>query len=430
MPASLEAPPAAPAAPAAPAGGPGQVSAATIAPPVEPAPTARAGSAKSKMFDDLGKFVEKHPPKDSPQGTPTAPDAGAKPGEQPDPGVSPQAGKPAEGSTPPAGPPPEAGKEGKAGKVSPWKLVDEHKAARAAAEAKLAELQKLVPDPSSLEKQSKDLEAARARLAELEKTISYLDYSQSSDFQEKYAKPLQDAWQRVIGELGEIQVKIPGTDQIRQAKPDDLLQLMQLPLGEARALANAAFGDFADDVMNWRGKLRELSNAQSEALKNAKEQAVNWKKSQEETSKSTVTAINKFVTEIWSKGREEVLAHPEHSKWLKPVEGDAEVNSRLEKGFKLADEAFALNPTDPKLTPEQRVKAVRLHSALYHRAAAYGRLVHEVTKLQKQLSEVTKERDGLKGSAPPMSPGPSGQGTPVAPKGMAALQAALTKIAK
>ena len=45
-----------------------------------------------------------------------------------------------------------------------------------------------------------------------------------------------------------------------------------------------------------------------------------------------------------------------------------------------------MNPLNPNLTPEQRLEAVRKQTALWHRAAAFGRLTHQNQKLQSELA--------------------------------------------
>jgi hypothetical protein len=392
-----------------------------VPPPVEVKPP-KPGSAKEKLFGDLQKFADKK--------------AGAAPEPEPakaqepaakTPEPEPKAGEP---TPPPAPEPPKPAEGKKAEKVSPWKLVDEHKAARTAAEAELAKLRALVPDPAKAEADATRLKNAEAKAVELEKVLSFIDYQQSEEFKTKHEEPYVSAWKKIAAELPQIQLKVPGTQQIREATPQDILQLMDMPVGEAQAVAEEAFGNLADRVMAWRDKLKDLFDSRNEALKVAKENSAKWKTEQAQKFQQATETIGKFVNDVWTHVQAEALKDPTHGKWLAEVKGDDEINAKLKRGVELADEAFKLDPRDPGLTPEQRAYAVRAHSALRNKAAAYPRLMLELKRLTQKLEEVTKERDGYKNSTPPRTPAPPGQAPVGELKGMARVQAALEKIAK
>lgn len=430
MPAAPEAPPVSP-GPSATPPIPAQLPSTSVPPSVSPGPPPKPGSAKAAVLADLEKFAAKKgvqaPPDPAAPPAPKGGDEPPKPGDQPPkPGDEPPAPKPGDQPPPPAPPADPKDKKG----TNPWKLVDELKLARTAAETKLAELQKLVPDPAAVQQQIQRLEAAEKKAVELEKIIAFNDYQQSQEFKEKYVQPYEDAWKKYAKDLTQIRVKVPGTEEVRQATPDDLLQLVNLPLGEAQAVAQEAFGPLAERVMSMRDKLRDLFDAQGEALAKAKENGTQWKKEQAEKFQSAQKELRETVGKIWTTENQNILKDPVHGKWLTPVEGDEEVNTRLQRGFALSEEAFKLDPFDPKLSPDQRARAAKLHSALYNRAAAYSRLVLENSRLAKKLDEVTKERDGFKNSQPPRTPTPPGQNPPGELSGKARLQAELQKIAK
>jgi hypothetical protein len=82
------------------------------------------------------------------------------------------------------------------------------------------------------------------------------------------------------------------------------------------------------------------------------------------------------------------------------VEGDEEANTRLKKGFEIADKAFSVNPLDPKLTPDQRQQIVQLHSAVRNRAAAFGRLVYQLEKSDATIAELKAALDKFKEAQP------------------------------
>ena len=348
-------------------------------------PPPKPGSARDRMFSDLRKKVgaeEETPPVTSP-----------KPTESPD--APPEGG---EASTATESPAP-AGDKGKA-KVSPWKLVDEHKAARLKAETELADLRKSMVDPAKVKEIETKAESAERRARELDEEIKYVNYSKSREFAEKYQKPYDEAWHRWMGELSELTVQDPSSGNERPIAPTDLLDLVNLPLKEAKAKAMEQFGDFADDAMSARKEIRGLFEAQHKALEEAKK---NGELRETERTRATQEYQQKLgaqINDLWAKSNEMAQADERFGKHFKPVEGDEEANTRLKKGFEIADKAFSVNPLDPKLTPDQRQQIVQLHSAVRNRAAAFGRLVYQLEKSDATIAELKAALDKFKEAQP------------------------------
>ena len=57
----------------------------------------------------------------------------------------------------------------------------------------------------------------------------------------------------------------------------------------------------------------------------------------------------------------------------------------------MVDRAFASNPMDPNLSPEQRAKIVKSHAAMRHRAAGFGKVRHLLLK-ERSEHEITKKK--------------------------------------
>lgn len=402
---ALAAPPAAPAESAPPSpGGAESFSAATpeikvTAPVVDKGPQhapPKPGSAKDRMFKELRQKYGGE--------TPEEPEKKPQPQEGDENKTEPEkTGETVEKTAEPGSPP------GDKKKVSPWKLVDEHKAARAKVEAELAELRKTVGDPAAIKKQLEDIQAVQKRNEELEQEIKYVNYSKSKEFQEKYQKPYEDAWKKWMGELGELVVADPATGSERPMKPEDLLELVNLPLQRARARADDVYGSFADDVMGARKELRALFDSQQNALEEARKNGDGYQARIKQAVEQQRQALAKEVGDVWTKANQQVLADEKISKFFKPVEGDEEGNKRLTAGYELADKAFAVNPFDPQLTPQQRAEIVQLHSAVRNRAAAFGRLSLQNQRLEKKLAALTAELNKYKSAEPPAAGGQEAQ---------------------
>jgi hypothetical protein len=321
--------------------------------------------------------------------------------------------------------PPEPGK-----KVSPWKLYEAEKVARAAAEKQLQDMKASIVPEQERKTITERITATEKRNAELEEHIRFVDYQKSAEFQEKYQKPYTAAWSRALSELSELTVTDPNTQQARRITSDDILQLVNLPLPQAREIADATFGVFATDVMAHRKEIRTLFDQQAAALNEAKKNGVeHWKQAQE-LFKQRNNEMAADIQKTWMKVNEEAVADPRMGEYFKPREGNEEWNQRLAKGYALADRAYAENPRDPNLTPEQRISAIKRHAAVRNRAAGWGPLKWENNQLKKELKELQGELGKFKGSTPPAggTSTPNGNGKPASP--WERLRGDLAKIAR
>lgn len=403
----------APPAPAAPPSGVNIIEGAPPAPP--PAPTReihvtpgapldqgptptppKRGSAMSRMREELSKR--------------------AKPTNAPD-DHRPAEKQAAAGETPPSdaqstateGPPgkdkPVASEPGappaEKKKVNPWKMVDEYKGKVGTLEKEIVELRKSIPDPKAKEQTDAEVEAIRKRNAILEEEIRYTNYRKSREFEEKYQKPYEESWKKAMADLGELTLLDPGTQQERPLQPEDMLALVNMPLREARARAVELFGDFADDVMAHRKEIRNIFDAQQGALEEARKSGAARDEARRKTIEEIRGKVNKAINEVWSKANTEAIADERIAKFFKPVEGDEEGNKRLANGYALADKAFSgVDPRDPRLSPEQREEVIRVHAAVRHRAAAFGRVVHQLEHANAQIAKLKSELDKYRGAEP------------------------------
>jgi len=387
------APPSSPAQPAAPVAAP----AGSIPPPVTPTAPPAKGSAKSRMFGELGKLGDKG-------ATPPAAPAPAAPKAEPpvvEPRVEPK------------------------DKPNPWKLYEESKTKIKEYEGKVAELEKLRITPE----RQKEIEQLNARADELEKEIRYVNYTKSKEFQEQYQRPYDDAWKRAMGDLGELTVA-SGDGGERSMTAGDILDLVNLPLGEARKLAVERFGDFADDVMQHRKEIRQLYDKQSARLEEVKGEGIERDKQRQVENQRRHLAATKEINDTWNQANESLKTHEKYGAYFKEVDGDQEGNQRLAKGFALADRAFSENPMAPGLKPEDRKAIVERHAAVRNRAAAFGRLVFRNQQKDARIAELAKELEGYKQAEPPGGGGgaPPPKGGAAAPRrGMAGLHDAMVK---
>jgi hypothetical protein len=314
-------------------------------------------------------------------------------------------------------------------KVSPWKLYEAEKTARAAVEKQLQDMKASIVPEAERKTLTERMTATEKRNAELEEHIRFVDYQKSSEFQAKYQQPYQAAWKRALSELGELTLTDPNTQQPRRLVADDILQLVNLPLQQAREIADATFGVFATDVMAHRKEIRSLFDQQAAALDEAKKNGVtHWKQAQEQFQRNAAEMAEQ-IQQTWTKVNEDALADPKMAEYFKPKEGNEEWNQRLSKGYALADRAYKEDPRAPNLTPEQRISAIKRHAAVRNRAAGWGPLKWENGQLKKAIKELESDLAKYKGSTPTAGGTSTPQnGTPASP--WARLRGDLAKLAR
>lgn len=366
--------------------------------------------------------------------TPAEPEAapGQPPTEPAEPETPETPEKPEAPETTPAEPAKaaEADKTPKA-KVNPWKLLDEWKAKYGELEKQHLETKKLIPDEAARKSEVERLTAAEKRAQELESEIKFVNYRKSAEFKEKYEKPYEQAWARAMGELSELEVVNPDTGESRKPAPQDLLSIVNAPsIVKAKQIATELFGEFADEVMAHRKEVRRLYDEQAAALKRAYEEGSEREKTLAQQYETTNKELQKFAHETWQKYHEASLSDQENGSFFKPVEGDDERNSTLQKGYELVDSGSSENPLNPALTSEQRAAIIRKHVAIRNRAAAYGVIKHEYKKLQAQLAEVQEKLKQYESSTPTTEGGARPASAPVNGRASDRIYAKLRSLAK
>ena len=410
---------------------------------VKTAPPPKPGSARARMEADLESRAAKEPgaptarasaerpgatqaeippavstethPSEAPE---TAQDAPPEPGEaQPEVQTPPEAAEPAT----------EAGK-GK--KVSPWKLVDEYKGKLAKAEQEIATIKSSLVPEAERSKIEARVQAAEKRAAELDEHIKYVDFTKSTEFQQKFQAPYENAFKRSMADLKDLSVPGPDGTTTRPFGPEDLLQLVNMERGQARKVAEELFGSDAPDVLAARLECRKLWDERESGLAEAKKSGNDRVQRAQQQYKAAVDAITKATKQTWDTVNAGLLNDPEIGQFFKPRDGDQEWNQRLAKGFQLVDTAFSQDPRDPRLTPDQRSAVVKRHAAVRNRAAAWGAMRHDLTKALAQIKTLEKKLGGYKTSTPPAG-GTTPSGGPTAElHGMARLNAGLDKLAR
>jgi len=369
-----------------------QINVSALPTSATPAPPPKKGSAREAMHQALRKQAGEEPP--------AAPPAAGKKDDS-----APQAAPKGAGEESPPSPAPgaaeAAGEPGKKPKANPWKLYEAEKQARAELEQRFQEYRAKVPKDVDVAALTDRATKAEKQANDLANEIRYHVYEKSPEFQQQFQAPYEAAFRRNLDDLKEVPVKDPNTDQVRAFTGDDLAQLSFMTLGQAKEVANRLFPDFADDVLAARKEIRALWDKRQGALNEWKDKGGERAKQATETFQRQRSDLARSVQETWTAANEELVNHETRGEYFKPRDGDQEWNSRLEAGYKLVDQAFAVNLLDPNLKPEDRAAAVKRYAAARARAASWGPLRHENEQLKVRVAELEKELKAFKDTTPP-----------------------------
>lgn len=308
---------------------------------------------------------------------------------------------------------------GENGKVQPWKLANWYKDRFGDAQAEIAKLRTEGLAPAEKQEYLTRIEKAEAKLKEYDDEIRHVRYEKSTEFKEKYQAPYEAAWKRAMDEIGELTLPNPDGSQ-RAVTPQDLLELVNLPLGKARAVADELYGPFADDVMTHRKEIKRLADDQSAALKDAKENGAKREKERVEMQTKSQLEVSETIQKTFKAALASASENKEISEFFQPKEGDEAWNKSLEEGKQMF-KAMYQEPDDPKLSAKERAELVEAHAAIFNRSAAFGPMRRLIKSLRKELADVKKENEGFKGSRPDASGGTQSAATP-ATNGMSRME--------
>jgi len=297
---------------------------------------------------------------------------------------------------------PKAKVDGKPGKQSPWKLVESYKAKNRQLEAEVAEFRTKASAPGELPKELQEqVEAIKKRNAELENEIGFVNYRKSKEFVENFEKPYNTAWREALSALEGLSVKTTnpqsGEETHHPLSPQDIAHLANLDPKAARDQIRHFFPDDYAEVKSHVDKIRSLANAQNERLKEYESKGGDWEKQRQEQAITAHKAMAEQNMKLWKEVNDEAISKYE---FLRPVDGDEVRNDKLAKSTSFVDEAMRVSASDPKLSPEERKRALKIHSAVRNRAIGFGVLAHENKSLKAKVTELEKALADFQASQP------------------------------
>lgn len=240
------------------------------------------------------------------------------------------------------------------------------------------------------------LQSAHKRIAELEEELRYAAYERSDEYQQKYETPFIEAYQ--TGRERAKQLVITTEDgATRQATEGDFDAIMAIANEQqAVKLAHELFGQGAASVLYDRAHVQHLNRLRAAAVQDFRKKGAERERlhaSEISARQETARAEQSKLSERFNRlNREAIDKYPE---FFKADETDSDGARLLEKGFAMADKAFA-GPYSG-LSKEQKVE---LDSAIRNKAGAFDFIVHKNRQLKQRIAELEADLAAFKESQP------------------------------
>jgi hypothetical protein len=257
------------------------------------------------------------------------------------------------------------------------------------------------------------LTKSEARAKELEDHLRFIDYQKHPEFHDKYQKPYDDAWNRVMRRLNGVKVANPD-GSIRTVDVKDILELGSLPADVMIERAEEKFGKLGMMVAERVEEIKQLGEAKAEALEKAKTEGLQKLRENEERATREQKDISEFANQTWEKAHKELAEHSKYAEYFKPKDGDEEHNAVLEKGKAFVAKAWSESPLEPGLTKDERETRVKRQAKMQKFVEGFGaqhltiqRQKAEIAQLKADLAQFRSSEPKTEGQRPE-----SANGTP------------------
>lgn len=329
--------------------------------------------------------------------------------------IKPDAAKPDKGAAdgsdktkPDGSPEAKAGQADKKPRETPWQIIHRLEKERDDYKRQIEARPQTNGEHPEVKTLKETLAERDKRLSDMETKLRYADYSQSDDYKQTYEAPFVDAWIAGQSKTASLSV-VTGEGTTRKGTKDDFDTIMGI--GSDDQAADAAvemFGAKAPLVLYHREEVMKLNAAKTKALDKYRTEGSERQKVSQKQQEDRNKEISGQIEGLWKKHVTD--PREKYSAYAKPVEGDEAGNKLLERGYKLAEEAFAnLNPFDPSLTPQQRDRAVALHGMAINKSAWFDRLADQHKGLQAQVKELEAKLKEFESTEPGPGSGKRGK---------------------
>ena len=240
------------------------------------------------------------------------------------------------------------------------------------------------------EKKVAELEA---KYTEVETRLKFTDYTRSSEYKDKFEKPLESAWREAITDISGATIELEdGTE--RQASVQDIQSLLHMPAIAAARRANELFGAAAPAVLQHRNAILSLTRARESAIKDYQEKGAEREREMQtnsERQRERIYGVFNETIKHYETADASLYGRPE----------DPEEQKYWDKGDRLIALAVKRQGLDENL-PEDEQSAIltKAQATVAARARAFGPLIARMHKLESEVESLRGKQAKLVKSEP------------------------------
>lgn len=199
-------------------------------------------------------------------------------------------------------------------------------------EAKLAEREKKIAE--DYEPRVKRLDAAEKRIQQAEEQLRIQNYMATTEFHDKYVKPIADTQQELAEMLSTMEATVDG--QVVPAKPEHFNFILAAPTAnEAARRSREVFGpDLSPQMVNFWQKLGSLERTRAKAASSAHKDSIDHFNNQQSAVAQAREMLRSKIAE-----REAV-----HVADFKPADDDPDLGAAFNEGLAFANEVLVATP--------------------------------------------------------------------------------------
>lgn len=224
------------------------------------------------------------------------------------------------------------------------------------------------------------------KLQEREEALRLRDYTGTSEWHEKFVKPIADVQNEAMQFVNELVATVNG-QQVR-GNQEHLNHIVGAPdAHEAAARAKALFGDepaFTSTLVNYRQRLKGLAGKQQEALKQASVESEQWARAQQAKQAQD---REKMASAVQERERTYLTS-------LALPDNDPELQAARQEGKVLAD---LISNGSPDMTPEKWADTVAKTRVEVQHAAV---LKKQMARVQAENAELKKQLAAFQATEP------------------------------
>ena len=243
------------------------------------------------------------------------------------------------------------------------------------------------------EEYEKKVSALEAKYNEVETRLKFTDYTRSTEYKDKFEKPLQSAWQEAIADISGATIELEDGSE-RQASHQDIQALLHLPAIAAAKRATELFGAAAPAVLQHRNSILSIMKARDGAVREYQEKGA-------EREREMSAKASQQMERVYGVFNETIRNYESADAGLYGRPEDPDAQKFWDAGDRLIALAVKRQGLDSSL-PEEEQSAVltKAQAAVAARARAFGPLRHRVMKLESELEELRGKHAKLSKSEP------------------------------